>query len=285
MGSVAQYWLNGYDEAAIAKFSSLMQGVYFLIGHVPFESAKLSPGRYPGMDLYLSRARQVLPARAARRGVARRLGRRRHVRDRAAPGRARPDPHPARRRPQLADGLHRRRHRRRRSTGASSTRRTGRSTATSTCGRSGATSCLCSGRPSTVFTCFAVPPAASARTRGRDAAGSRACPAREGAEHEVGRSGDPVSQLRHPGPALRVRLRPHGRRPRPHLPDLGRVQPRLRRPGLRLGADLLRLRQRRLAELGRASSPRSSWRRRCSGWRWTASSTASSARPPCSSSS
>ena len=26
MGSVAQYWLNGYDEAAIAKFSNLMQG-------------------------------------------------------------------------------------------------------------------------------------------------------------------------------------------------------------------------------------------------------------------
>jgi ABC-type branched-subunit amino acid transport system substrate-binding protein len=53
MGSVAQYWLNGYDEAAISSFSALMQGVYFLIGHVPFESARLSPGKYPGMDLYL----------------------------------------------------------------------------------------------------------------------------------------------------------------------------------------------------------------------------------------
>jgi ABC-type branched-subunit amino acid transport system substrate-binding protein len=61
MGSVAQYWLNGYDAQAIAKFSSLMQGVYFLIGHVPFESAKLSPGRYPGLDLYLSKLAKYFP--------------------------------------------------------------------------------------------------------------------------------------------------------------------------------------------------------------------------------
>jgi hypothetical protein len=61
MGSVDQYWLNGYDEAAIASFSSLMQGVYFLIGHVPFESATLSPGRYPGMDLYLKELAKYYP--------------------------------------------------------------------------------------------------------------------------------------------------------------------------------------------------------------------------------
>ena len=61
MGQVAQYWLSGYDEAAIAKFSSLMQGVYFLIGHVPFESAQLTPGRYPGLDLYLSKLAKYFP--------------------------------------------------------------------------------------------------------------------------------------------------------------------------------------------------------------------------------
>ena len=61
MGSVAQYWLSGYDESAIAKFSALMQGVYFLIGHVPFESAKLSPGKYPGMDLYLRELAKYYP--------------------------------------------------------------------------------------------------------------------------------------------------------------------------------------------------------------------------------
>ena len=61
MGSVAQYWLDGYDEAAIAKFSSLMQGAYFLIGHVPFEAAKLSPGKYPGMDKYLKELAKYFP--------------------------------------------------------------------------------------------------------------------------------------------------------------------------------------------------------------------------------
>jgi len=61
MGSVAQYWLNGYDESAIRSYASLMQGVYFLIGHVPFESAALSPGRYPGMDLYLKQLAKYFP--------------------------------------------------------------------------------------------------------------------------------------------------------------------------------------------------------------------------------
>jgi ABC-type branched-subunit amino acid transport system substrate-binding protein len=59
MGSVAQYWLSGYDEAAIAKFSSLMQGVYFLIGHVPFESG-LSR-KYAGMALYLTKLAKYFP--------------------------------------------------------------------------------------------------------------------------------------------------------------------------------------------------------------------------------
>jgi branched-chain amino acid transport system substrate-binding protein len=61
MGSVAQYWLNGYDESAIRSYASLMQGVYFLIGHVPFESAELTPGRYPGMDLYLRELAKYFP--------------------------------------------------------------------------------------------------------------------------------------------------------------------------------------------------------------------------------
>ena len=61
MASVSQYWLNGYDESAIKSYSSLMQGVYFLIGHVPFESAKLEPEKYPGMDLYLSELAKYFP--------------------------------------------------------------------------------------------------------------------------------------------------------------------------------------------------------------------------------
>jgi ABC-type branched-subunit amino acid transport system substrate-binding protein len=61
LGQVAQYWLNGYDESAIASYASLMNGVYFLIGHVPFESAKLSPGKYPGMDQYLNELAKYFP--------------------------------------------------------------------------------------------------------------------------------------------------------------------------------------------------------------------------------
>ena len=117
-------------------------------------------------------------------------------------------------------------------------------------GRSEAVSCPCSGRPAPSSR-VSRPPAGQTPAAWSWCRRLRACPALEGAEHEARRSRDPVSQLRHPGPALWVRVRPHGRRPRPHLPDLGRVQPRLRGPGLRLGADLLRLRQRRLAELGR----------------------------------
>ena len=61
MGSVAQYWLDGYDEAAIRQYSSLMNGVYFLVGHVPFESARLTPGKYPGMARYLTELAKYYP--------------------------------------------------------------------------------------------------------------------------------------------------------------------------------------------------------------------------------
>lgn len=61
MGAVAQYWLNGYDESAIKSYASLMSGVYFLIGHVPFETAEAEPGRYPGMNLYLKELARYFP--------------------------------------------------------------------------------------------------------------------------------------------------------------------------------------------------------------------------------
>jgi len=62
MASVAQYWLSGYDESAIKSYSSLMQGVYFLIGHVPFESAKVVPAKYPGIGLYLAELAKYFPS-------------------------------------------------------------------------------------------------------------------------------------------------------------------------------------------------------------------------------
>jgi hypothetical protein len=62
MGSVTQYWLDGYDESALASSASLMDGAYFLIGHVPFASGSLQSARYPEMALYLKELHKYFPA-------------------------------------------------------------------------------------------------------------------------------------------------------------------------------------------------------------------------------
>lgn len=62
MGKVTQYWLDGYDESAIKASASLMDGVYFLISHVPFESGTSQPARYPEMALYLRELHRYFPA-------------------------------------------------------------------------------------------------------------------------------------------------------------------------------------------------------------------------------
>jgi len=62
MGSATQYWLDGYDEAAIASSASLMDGAYFLIGHVPFASGQQQPTAYPEMALYLKELHKYFPA-------------------------------------------------------------------------------------------------------------------------------------------------------------------------------------------------------------------------------
>lgn len=61
LGSVAQYWLDGYDESAIAQDAGLMDGAWFLIGHVPFESGRSQPARYPEMALYLRELKRYFP--------------------------------------------------------------------------------------------------------------------------------------------------------------------------------------------------------------------------------
>ena len=158
-----------------------------------------------------------------------------------------------------------------------------RSTATSSFAPSAGTSCRCSGRrkPSSHASQF---PSRRRPQRGRHPTTSGR--ARNVSELRAGvATGDPVPQLRHPGPFLRLRLRPHGHWPRPHLSDLGGFQPRFRCPGLRLGAGLLRLRERGLADLGGLPPRR---RRRGAVARamsWTGSCTASSARHRRSSSS
>ncbi|HXY42784.1 MAG TPA: ABC transporter substrate-binding protein [Acidimicrobiales bacterium] len=61
MGSVTQYWLDGYDEGALRASAALMEGVYFLIGHVPFESGETQPAKYPEMALYLRELQKYFP--------------------------------------------------------------------------------------------------------------------------------------------------------------------------------------------------------------------------------
>ncbi len=62
MAKATQYWLDGYDESAIRSSGSLMDGVYFLIGHEPFESGESQPATYPEMALYLKELHQYFPA-------------------------------------------------------------------------------------------------------------------------------------------------------------------------------------------------------------------------------
>jgi ABC-type branched-subunit amino acid transport system substrate-binding protein len=52
---IHQLWLNGYDQALLDQYNSLMQGVYVdANGFVPFAAAADFPGAYPGLQRYLS---------------------------------------------------------------------------------------------------------------------------------------------------------------------------------------------------------------------------------------
>ncbi len=42
--SVAQYWLDGYDQSSLASFRSQYEGVYLSPSYVPFQEALASPG-------------------------------------------------------------------------------------------------------------------------------------------------------------------------------------------------------------------------------------------------
>jgi len=58
---VTQEWFDGYDENAVRVHASAMEGVYFLLQHVPFEVSTLYPGRYPGMDRFLAMLQRYAP--------------------------------------------------------------------------------------------------------------------------------------------------------------------------------------------------------------------------------
>ncbi|HYA68643.1 MAG TPA: ABC transporter substrate-binding protein, partial [Acidimicrobiales bacterium] len=61
VSGVTQYWFNGYDQSALEQFAPYMEGVYFLLQHVPFEVAQLDPGQYPGMDQFEAMLKRYVP--------------------------------------------------------------------------------------------------------------------------------------------------------------------------------------------------------------------------------
>jgi len=60
--SVHQVWLNGYDRSLLQVYGTLMNGVYFLLQHVPFEAATAFPGSYPGIERYINAMQKYQPS-------------------------------------------------------------------------------------------------------------------------------------------------------------------------------------------------------------------------------
>jgi branched-chain amino acid transport system substrate-binding protein len=50
MGSVTQYWLDGYDQETLNNNHAAMDAAYFLLQQTPFEVTAKFPGVYPGID-------------------------------------------------------------------------------------------------------------------------------------------------------------------------------------------------------------------------------------------
>ena len=57
--TMKQVWFNGYDRGTLAQYGSIMNGVYFGLQHVPFESAE--SGLYPGLDTYIREMQKYQP--------------------------------------------------------------------------------------------------------------------------------------------------------------------------------------------------------------------------------
>ena len=61
--NVHQLWFNGYDNSLLSQYSNLMQGVYLnLNSNIPFQAATAYPGKYPGMDQYLTEMNKYSPS-------------------------------------------------------------------------------------------------------------------------------------------------------------------------------------------------------------------------------
>jgi ABC-type branched-subunit amino acid transport system substrate-binding protein len=63
LGSITQYWLDGYDPSYLSQSNNaqLMQGVYFLLQNAPFSAGLTNPGQYPGMAEYLKELNTYFP--------------------------------------------------------------------------------------------------------------------------------------------------------------------------------------------------------------------------------
>jgi ABC-type branched-subunit amino acid transport system substrate-binding protein len=59
--NMTQLWFSGNDQSTLNTNQSLMQNVYFDIGHVPFTA---SPTLYPGLKLYFAQMKKYEPAYA-----------------------------------------------------------------------------------------------------------------------------------------------------------------------------------------------------------------------------
>ena len=60
--NMTQLWFSGNDQSTLNTNQSLMQNVYFDIGHVPFTA---SPTLYPGLKLYFAQMKKYEPAYAS----------------------------------------------------------------------------------------------------------------------------------------------------------------------------------------------------------------------------
>jgi len=60
--NMTQLWFSGNDQSTLDTNQSLMQGVYFDIGHVPFTA---SPKLYPGLKLYFAQMKKYEPKYAS----------------------------------------------------------------------------------------------------------------------------------------------------------------------------------------------------------------------------
>ena len=59
--NMTQLWFSGNDQSTLNQNQSLMQNVYFDIGHVPFSA---SPSLYPGLKLYFAQMKKYEPSYA-----------------------------------------------------------------------------------------------------------------------------------------------------------------------------------------------------------------------------